>query len=94
MSHGPGCGGKAVVRVQGRGRKEDKVKTKGERGRVIVQEGGGRGSNGEVVSKEISVRILVAYGHDIWLTRKQVTVVPCCVSSLLTMSILGSPACE
>ena len=65
MSHEPGRGGEAVVGVQGRGRKENKVKTKREQGWVIVQEGDGRGSNGEVVRKEISVRILVAYGHDI-----------------------------
>ena len=37
MSHGPGCGGEAVIRVQGRGRKENKVKAKREQGRVIVQ---------------------------------------------------------
>ena len=54
-----------MVRVQGRERKENKVETKGEQGREIVQAGGGRGGNREVVSKEISVRILVAYGHDI-----------------------------
>ena len=37
MSHGPGCGGEAVVRVQSKGRKENKVRTKREQGRVIVQ---------------------------------------------------------
>ena len=29
-----------------------------------------------------------------WLSRKWVAVVPCCVSSLVTMPVLGSPACE
>ena len=43
MSHGAGCGGEAVVGVQGRGRKENKVKTKREQGRVIVQEGEAEG---------------------------------------------------
>ena len=41
MSHGPGCGGEAVVRVQGTRQKENKVKTKREQGRVIVQAGAG-----------------------------------------------------
>ena len=39
MSHGPGCGGEAVVGVQGTGQKEDKVETKREQSRVIVQAG-------------------------------------------------------
>ena len=39
MSHGPGCGGEAVVRVQGRGQKENKAKMKREQSRVIVQAG-------------------------------------------------------
>ena len=47
MSHGPGCGGQAVVRVQGRGRKENKVKVKREQGRVIVQVG----AEGVVIGK-------------------------------------------
>ena len=37
---------------------------KGEQGQVIVQVEGERGSSGEVVSKEISVQIIVACGHD------------------------------
>ena len=65
MSHGPGCGGEAVVRVQGTGQKENKVETKGEQSWVIVQAGAGAGGNREVVSKEISVRIIVACSHDI-----------------------------
>ena len=39
MSHGPGCEGEAVVRVQGTGQKENKAETKREQGRVIVQAG-------------------------------------------------------
>ena len=39
MSHGPGCGGEAAVRVQGKGRKENKAETKREQSRVIVQAG-------------------------------------------------------
>ena len=37
MSHGPGCGGEAVVRVQGEGQRGNKAKTKGEQSQVIVQ---------------------------------------------------------
>ena len=39
MSHAPGCGGEAVVRVQGKGQKKNKAKTKREQSRVIVQAG-------------------------------------------------------
>ena len=49
-----------MVRVQGRGRKENKAKMEREQDRVIVQ----AGAEGEVVRKEISVRIIVACGHD------------------------------
>ena len=65
MSHGPGCGGEAVVRVQGTGQKENKVETKREQKPGDSTSGSGRGGNREVVSKEISVRIIVACGHDI-----------------------------
>ena len=60
MSHGPDCVGEAMVRVQ----EERQKGNKGPRDRVIVQAGGKRGSNGEVVSKEISILIIVACGHD------------------------------
>ena len=70
MSHGPGCGGEAVVRIQGRGRKENKVKKKRGTRRGNSTSGSGRGGNREVVSKEISVRIIVACGHDKGGTRR------------------------
>ena len=47
MSHGPGCGGEAVVRVQGTGQKENKVEAKREQSRVIVQ----AGAEGVVIGK-------------------------------------------
>ena len=64
MSHGPGCGGEAMVRVQGRGRKENKVKEERGTRQGNSTSRSGRGGNREVVSKEISVRIIVACGHD------------------------------
>ena len=47
MSHGPGCGGEAVVRVQGKRQKGNKAKMKGEQSRVIVQ----AGAEGVVIGK-------------------------------------------
>ena len=47
MSHGLGCVGEAVVRVQGKGQRENKAGTKGEQSRVIVQ----AGAEGVVVGK-------------------------------------------
>ena len=59
MSHRPGCVGQAVVKVQ-------RGKTKGEQSRGDSSGRRERGSNREVVSKEISVRIIVTCGHDTW----------------------------
>ena len=64
MSHGPDCGGEAVIRVQGRGRKENKEKVERGTRQGNSTSGSGRGSNREVVSKEISIRIIVVCGHD------------------------------
>ena len=61
MSHGPDCGGEAVVGVQGKRQNGNK----GQRDRIIVQPRQGNwGGNRGVVRKEISVRITVACGHD------------------------------
>ena len=57
MSHRPDC-------VEQGCDKSTKEETKREQGRVIVQAEGRRGGNREVVRKEISIRILVACGHD------------------------------
>ena len=59
---------------------------------MIVQAGGRRGGNREVVNKEISVRIIVACGHDI--TPFLMRTLPCvllAVEGLPVHVIVGTP---
>ena len=57
MSQGPGC----VERGCGKSTREE---MQGEQGWVKVQAEGEQGGKQEVVSKEISIRIIVTCGHD------------------------------
>ena len=65
MSHGLGCAVEAALVVQGERQKENKERDERRTRPGDGTSGSGRGSNREVVSKEISVRIIVACGHDI-----------------------------
>ena len=81
-----------MVRVQGRGQKENKVKDERGTRQGNSTSGSGRGGNREVVRKEISVRIIVACGHD-----KFVMVAQCwhwwCFSCLSDNGAMGVGVC-